>query len=159
MKVKGIIYEDFVNYKKPSMYIAFPHCTFKCGRNVCQNKALSLEPDFDINTAKIVKQYLSNPLTHAVVFGGLEPLDSFKEVLDLIIALRMHTQDDIVIYTGYNKEERGYMFRTLRAFNNIIIKYGRYLPNKPPRFDKILGVELASSNQYAERYNYDDKKN
>ena len=39
MLVKGIIDEDFVNYKKPSMYIAMPNCSFKCdkdcGRAVC----------------------------------------------------------------------------------------------------------------------------
>ena len=33
--------EDFTNYKKPSMYIAFPSCTFKCegecGQKICQN--------------------------------------------------------------------------------------------------------------------------
>ena len=41
MFVKGIIDEDFVNYKKPVMYIAFPCCSFKCdkenGARYCQN--------------------------------------------------------------------------------------------------------------------------
>ena len=41
MLVKGIIDEDFINYKKPSMYIASSKCSFKCdkecGRAVCQN--------------------------------------------------------------------------------------------------------------------------
>ena len=31
MKIKGLISEDFVNYKKPAMTIMFPYCTFKCG--------------------------------------------------------------------------------------------------------------------------------
>ena len=39
MLIKGIIDEDFLNYKKPSMVIAFPHCSFKCekelGKKVC----------------------------------------------------------------------------------------------------------------------------
>ena len=30
MLIKGITDEDFVNYKKPVMYIAFPKCSFKC---------------------------------------------------------------------------------------------------------------------------------
>jgi hypothetical protein len=31
------------------------------------------------------------------------------------------------------------------------MKYGRYIPNNKGRFDKVLGVQLASDNQYAER--------
>ena len=34
---------------------------------------------------------------------------------------------------------------------SIIIKFGRFIPNKPSRFDELLGVELASDNQYAMR--------
>ena len=30
MIIKQLIDEDFVNYKVPSMFIAFPRCTFKC---------------------------------------------------------------------------------------------------------------------------------
>ena len=41
MKIKDVVFEDFVNYKDPSMFIIFPTCTFKCdrecGRAVCQN--------------------------------------------------------------------------------------------------------------------------
>ena len=32
MIVKGIITEDFVNYKEPCMTIEFPYCDFKCDR-------------------------------------------------------------------------------------------------------------------------------
>ena len=32
MIVKGILFEDFVNYKKAAMYIAFPKCDFKCDK-------------------------------------------------------------------------------------------------------------------------------
>ena len=39
----------------------------------------------------------------------------------------------------------------LKNYDNIIIKYGRYIPNQPSRYDSILGVTLASDNQYAER--------
>ena len=52
MKIKGLIDEDWVNYKKPSMYIAFPRCSFKCdkecGRQVCQNSALANEKNIEI---------------------------------------------------------------------------------------------------------------
>ena len=32
------------------------------------------------------------------------------------------------------------------------IKYGRYIPNDGKHFDRVLGVELVSNNQYAIRY-------
>jgi hypothetical protein len=34
----------------------------------------------------------------------------------------------------------------------IIIKYGRYKPNQKMKYDKVLGVNLASDNQFAIRY-------
>ena len=44
MIIKGIIDEDFVNYKKPAMVIEFPYCDFKCdkeyGKPICQNNSL-----------------------------------------------------------------------------------------------------------------------
>ena len=33
----------------------------------------------------------------------------------------------------------------------IIIKWGRYIPNRPSRYDEILGVTLASDNQYGKQ--------
>ena len=38
MEIKGLISEDFINYKKPAMTIMFPRCTFKCNEVLCQNK-------------------------------------------------------------------------------------------------------------------------
>ena len=34
---------------------------------------------------------------------------------------------------------------------NIIIKYGRFIPHQEKHFDEILGVYLASDNQYGKR--------
>ena len=39
----------------------------------------------------------------------------------------------------------------LSNYKNIIIKYGRYIPNKEKYYNEVLGVYLASENQYAER--------
>ena len=39
----------------------------------------------------------------------------------------------------------------LKDFENVIIKFGRYIPNDENKFDEILGVKLASKNQYAMR--------
>lgn len=156
MKILGIIDEDFVNYKKPSMVIEFPYCSFKCdkecGRPVCQNSALANEPIIEIDAKKIVERYLQNPITEAIVFQGLEPFDSCEDMYDLIVEIRRRTNDDIVIYTGYDyREIYHYTDKLGHIFQNIIIKYGRYIPDVEPHFDLILGVNLASDNQYAEK--------
>ena len=36
----------------------------------------------------------------------------------------------------------------LKTYKNIILKVGRYLPDYEKHFDEVLGVELASPNQY-----------
>lgn len=156
MEIKGIIHEDFVNYKVCSMTIAMPYCTFKCdkecGSNVCQNSKLAKDPTLDIPAAKIIDQYLYNPLSHAIVFQGLEPFDSYNDLYYFIYALRFvfKNDDPVVIYTGYNKDEILSKIDDLRKFSNIIIKFGRYIPDQKPHYDEILGVNLASDNQYAE---------
>ena len=157
MKIKGLTDEDFVNYKKPSMFISFPYCTFKCdkenGCQLCQNMELTKAPTYDFDIETIIKHYLKNDITHAIVFGGLEPLDSFKDLEEFIKLLRIkyNCNDDIVIYTGYNKDEITKYISILKEYTNIIIKYGRFRPNKSHRFDEVLGVTLVSDNQYAEK--------
>lgn len=157
MIVKDILDEDFVNYKKPSMMIAFPYCSFKCdkdcGRAVCQNSPLVNEPNIDISYDNICKRYLSNPITESIVFQGLEPIDSISDVINLIMWFRIkyNCLDDIVIYTGFNKDEIDWVIDKLKWMDNIIIKYGRYIPDQEPHYDEVLGVNLASDNQYAER--------
>lgn len=158
MIIKGIIDEDFINYKKPAMVIEFPYCSFKCdkdcGRAVCQNSPLVNEPNINISCKKIIGRYLSNPITEAIICQGLEPFDSTFSVLYLIKVLRLNynCHDDVVIYTGYNKEEiNKYIIEELKFLGHVIIKYGRYIPDQEPHYDEILGVNLASDNQYAER--------
>lgn len=152
MILKGVIFEDFVNYKVASMVLEFPKCdTFKCGRAVCQNSTLPTVSDIIITTNALIKRYLQNPITHAVVCQGLEPLDSWQDLQEFIQLFREQSNDDIVIYTGYNKCEIHDKIRWLEKYKNIIIKYGRYIPGQKPHYDGVLGVELASDNQYAER--------
>lgn len=148
--VKGIIDEDFVNYKVPSMTIMFPKCSFKCGKDLCQNSGVAGMEDIFVSAESIVDRYVNNPITKAVVFQGLEPFDS-SEVFDLVAEFRDRTDDTIVIYTGYTREEaddRAWI-DFLKFFPNIIVKYGRYVPGQEPHFDEVLGVNLASDNQYA----------
>lgn len=157
MLVKGIIDTDIVNYKKISMTIEFPYCSFKCdkecGRAVCQNSPLINEPNIDISYDDICKRYLNNGMTNAVVCQGLEPLDSFDDLYTFILYLRdqYHCNDDVVIYTGYNKEEVKEQIEKLSLLINVTVKYGRYIPDQEPHYDEVLGVNLASDNQYAER--------
>ena len=151
MLIKGLISEDFVNYKKPAMTIMFPYCTFKCGTEYCQNSPLSKAEDIEIDISNIVIRYLNNPITESVVMQGLEPFDSWDDLIEFVKQLRESTDDDIVIYTGYYKEEITDKIALLSKYKNIIIKYGRYIPDQKKHYDEVLGVYLASSNQYAER--------
>ena len=110
MIIKEIKDEDFINYKKPSMFIGFPTCSWKCekecGVRCCQNGALASMKNFDISVRDISDRYLSNLITSAIVCGGLEPLDSFGDLQELILSIRESgCLDDIVIYTGYNPQE------------------------------------------------------
>ena len=153
MKIKGLITEDFVNYKKVSMTIMFPHCTFKCGAEHCQNSPLAKSKTYDINIDETIEKYLNNPITEAVVMQGLEPFDSWSDLLLFIEKFREKSQDDVVIYTGYNKEEITDRIDILKRFDNIIIKFGRYIPGCEKHYDDVLGIELASPNQHAEVIN------
>ena len=154
MIIKNILDEDFSNYKVCSMFIGFPHCSFKCekecGIKMCQNSTLVNSPDIAVSAKDVVERYRANPLSSAVVLGGLEPFDDFNQMLSLIHEFRKYTDDMIVIYTGYNKEELADKLHHLCWYKNIIIKYGRFVPNQEKHFDELLGVYLASPNQYAE---------
>lgn len=153
MKLKFLVAEDFINYKKPSMYLGFPECTFKCnkecGRCVCQNSALARTPNLDINIDKVVDYYMDNKITEAIVCGGLDPFDSWDELRCFVVNIRYWTPDPIIIYTGYNEDEIADKIDILKYYENIVVKFGRYIPDRPKRFDELLGVELASDNQYA----------
>lgn len=155
MRIKFLVDEDFVNYKKPSMFIGFPNCNWKCekdcGEKMCQNKELAHSPDIEVSCKTIVDRYVQNPITKAIVCGGLEPFDSWRQLQTLVATLRTKTDDDIVIYTGYNEDEISSMLKYLRCYHNIIVKFGRFVPNQEPHYDEVLGIKLASSNQYAER--------
>ena len=156
MIIKGLVDEDFVQYKKPSMFIIFPYCDFKCDReagcSICQNSSLANEPNIEISFIEMASRYVKNPITKAIVFGGLEPFDHIW-LLRLINEFRKYTNDDIVIYTGYTEEEleEDGILTDIKKYNNIIIKFGRFILNQEKHYDEVLGVELASPNQYARR--------
>ena len=169
MLIKGIIDEDFVNYKKPSMYIASTKCSFKCdkecGCSVCQNSDLAHQKDHPIGIRTLIKRYLTNPITKAIVISGMEPFDTPDLIFEVVLGFRdIGVMDDIVIYTGYTEEELTIddsgrqevaTYNWLKHYPNIYIKFGRYVPGQEPHYDEVLGVKLASDNQYGKKVSYE----
>ena len=157
MRIKDVKVEDFLNYKKPSLFIITSICDWKCckecnfSESVCQNNPLIKNPTKDIENNKIIKLYFSNDIVKAVVFGGLEPMLQFQELVSFIDEFREVSEDDIVIYTGYYESEIAKEIKILKKYKNIIIKFGRYIPNRNSRYDEVLGITLVSDNQYAKK--------
>lgn len=157
MRVSGIVVEDFVNYKKPSLFIGSVSCDFKCCKeggfppSVCQNHDL-FGSAYNIDDKRLYQLYQSNDITEAVVIGGLEPMLQIDEVVALLRTFRDNgCMDTFIIYTGYYEHEVNDQVRRLSQYPNVIIKFGRYIPTMCPRFDDTLGVDLASGNQYAKK--------
>lgn len=161
MRVKTIIDEDFVNYRKPAMFIGCISCGGKCAHegnfdiSVCQNDAWRSASIIRVNNDDLIMRYLSNDITQAIVFGLLEPFEQSAEIFNFVMTLRRKYKcnDDVVIYTGYKEDEVADDVRDLvEHCGNIIVKYGRFRLGYKPHFDDVLGVNLASDNQYAVRY-------
>lgn len=155
MLLKGITDEDFVNYRLPSMFISTNTCSFKCdrecGKPVCQNGELAKLDGVYTDDVYLIRRYLKNPISKAIVFGGLEPFDQWGELFRFLQILRgqFGCVDPVVIYTGYTEEEVDGELHFLMSMPNIIVKFGRYVPDQEPHLDPVLGVNLASDNQYA----------
>ena len=160
MYIKNLVDEDFTNYKYPSMFIGTSKCDGKCFVDLglppetCHNyELMKSDSKIYIGINRLIDRYLENDITKAIVFGGLEPFDQFPDIFAFIYGLRRkyNCNDDIVIYTGYEEYEIQSYLDELRDMNfeNIIIKFGRFIPNDKPIYDEILGVTLSSSNQYA----------
>ena len=167
MEIKNLIDEDFVNYKYPSMFIGMPTCSFKCdkecGQAICQNSALAAAPSIKISCDEIAKRYFNNPFVETICFGGLEPFDTGIRTYHLLLLCLKKEKSKykydkplptFVFYTGYYPDEIKDKIEYLKKYFSsvsIIIKFGRFIPDRPHRFDDVLGVELASDNQYAMR--------
>lgn len=158
MRVKGIIEEDFVNYKVPSMFINTCFCDFKCCTElgldvgVCQNSPLAQAPSKEIPDEVIYEHFVNNPITKAVVIGGMEPMLQLDEVESLIKLFRDNGNDsEFVIYTGYYPEEITEQLESLKSLGTIVIKFGRFIPDRPSRYDDVLGITLSSDNQFAKK--------
>ena len=158
MRVKSIVAEDFCNYKQPSLFIVSAFCDWKCCTelgmdvSVCQNAPLASQLTQDVPDTAILTAFVENPITQAVVIGGLETMLQINELRALISLFRhANVRCPFIIYTGYIPDEIDSELQLLRQFENIIVKFGRYNPNRPPKHDPILGITLISDNQYAEQ--------
>lgn len=144
---------DFVNYKSCTYNIlAGISCTFKCGKEFCINNPLINQEIVITTNDKLIKDYLNQSIATSITFQGLEALDNLKQILWFIYYFRKESNDNIILWTGYTKEECEDLIFLIKkmGWNNIIIKYGRYIPNRPSRYDEVLGINLVSDNQYAE---------
>lgn len=156
IKVRDIVHEDFTNYYIPSMFIALGECNWKCcieqnlDISMCQNSKIAQQKEIELDIDYIFNKYCSNKITSAIVIGGLEPFTRFSDLCILIKHFRENNiEDDFVIYTGYYPNELEKEIEMLKEFKNIVIKFGRYIPKREKVFDNILGINLASDNQYA----------
>lgn len=157
MWLKQLMDENFQDYRKTSMMLATCKCDWKCPKeggfdiSVCQNSELANQKNIEVSIDYIIDRYLNNPITKAIVIGGLEPMLQFDEVLEFIKSFRLRSEDDVVIYTGYYPDEILDKLSKLVEYKNIIVKFGRYKEDSKKIFDEVLGIELISENQYAIR--------
>lgn len=158
MIIKALEDENFTNYKVPAMLIGMPSCTFKCCTEqglpleTCQNCSLYQAAPIDISVEKLIERYENNPISQAVVFGGMEPLDTWEDLSEFITKFRERSSDPIVIYTGYTESELTLDQVKCFVSNGIIVKFGRFVPGQKSHYDPVLGVNLISDNQYARDY-------
>lgn len=155
IRLKSIMDENFQDYKKPSMMLVVCNCDWKCliekglDISICQNSQLASQKDIEILSDKIIDRYNNNSITSSIVIGGLEPFLQFDEIINFVQQFRNNSIDDIVIYTGYYPEEIQNKLELLKQYSNIIIKFGRYIQDSISRYDEVLGITLASENQFA----------
>lgn len=161
IKLFDVKTDNVTDYKKTSLLLVFPKCSGKCGHK-CQNYSLINRTDLikEYNIEDIVKFY-NNLKTHdAVVFAGLEPLDTLQDCCNMIFSLSQNCVTKpvtIVVYTGYDKKDYKEKYEQIllsyfepkNIKTKLIVKYGSYDPENYSKsfYSEILGVQLATSNQ------------
>ena len=159
IKLKGVK-EVFNDYKKTSLLLVTCDCDFKCEKEglcdvgTCQNLHLCNEPNIKIEIKKIINMFNDNFIVKSIVFGGLEPFLQFDEVYNFIKEFRKKNNEDVVIFTGYYPEELQNEIIKLKKFDNIIIKFGRFIQDSEPIYDELLGITLVSKTQFSKRIEY-----
>ena len=120
--------------------------------NNSQNKALLCRADAASHIC--TQNYLTIPVTVGVTPANMY-IDNVK-ITDVSASIGKNSLDVILNYNvTYNgqtptcKPAKSLVY--VKNANNIIIKFGRFIPNQQSHYDAVLGIKLASSNQYAER--------
>lgn len=157
MLVTDLYRENFNHYKLPSMVIGCVYCNWKCCKeaglpiSTCQNQSHSTLRPKNYTPDEICQEFISDPIEKAIVFAGLEPFEQYSDMCCVIITLRekYKRSDPVIIYTGYTQFELENEILFLSRFENIIVKFGRFIPGQEKHRDDVLGVVLASNNQYA----------
>ena len=156
MHLKTYVDESFEYYKEPVLLIATTTCDFKCcvenkiPITVCQNEPWLQKPNYEIPNMMLIQMYNNNPITKAICFAGFEPFKQWEEIKTFVSEFREANDDTLIFYTGYYPDEIQDQIYWLKQYTNIIVKFGRYITKQHPHYDAILGVRLASDNQYAE---------
>ena len=170
MKIKGEIdvvvlidvkTDNITDYKKTSLLLVFPYCSNKCKN--CQNILLqNCTTTLSVKPSDVLDLYQNLKTHNAIVMAGLEPFDSFDDVLSILSELNhLNKNTDIVIYTGYTKEEYKKQFESdlIKEYKsavernpgidfNLLVKVGRYDEEyKHSWYSEALGVNLATTNQ------------
>lgn len=157
MKIKWKRCLSTQNYKKQSLFLGCCYCDWKCCRennlpeSNCWNNELYKLRIRDVPNWKLFNLYNQYD-NKAIVIGGFEPFLQFDEIKSLIVYFRNNgCNDEFVIYTGYYAKEIADKIEELKQYGNIIIKFGRFIPNSKGHYEPLLGIKLSSPNQYAEK--------
>lgn len=120
-------------------------CTWKC-KNCCNIHYKDYKDFYKRTIWEIINDYDRNKLVSTLILSGLEPFDNFDIMLSLIHWFRVFFEDDIVIYSGYELKEIEEYIKPLSSYN-VLVKYGRYMPNKNHIYNEDLELYLSSDNQ------------
>ena len=153
IRVKDVV-EVFQDYKKSALLFSCCFCDWKCCKeagipiSVCQNQSICSQRTITLSFESVLRM-VNNSITDAIIFGGLEPFEQIDEVVRCIEYLRFNfVSKPVIIYTGFYPEEINENTLDRLSLSHVILKCGRYIPNLPPVYDEVLGITLASNNQY-----------
>ena len=160
MHLKQIIDESVGDYKETSMLLIAPECAWKCVG--CHNTHLLKLITKNFPDEEILERFQKNPLSKAIVLGGLEPFDCMEEVRAFLQTLResniVNPKPTVIIYTGYDFPDieqeliRTGLDEEMKKHDKVLLKYGGYLPGYNPTYNPLLGINLASPNQQVMEY-------
>lgn len=148
-------------YKKIGLLVPIGiSCTWKCKNCINRQHTFKNSNKYHISEyeiGEIIKIYKKNILVESLILAGLEPFDNPHDLRRLIGVFRDSISDDIIIYTGYDNDdidtnkELKMLLQEILKYDNILVKFGRYIEGKDKIYDNVLGIELASDNQWTFR--------